>query len=279
MRNWLKAAFVAILREAPPEVRLAAIRSALLETLSNEERVFIAREALLVGLEDSDRVHVPGLVRRNSPVTNTWTYQNEHMNWDIRPSEKVLDIGSGGWPFGRATYLVDRYPSSTSHRVEALARDERPFIAADIHQLPFSDKAFDFVFCSHVLEHLENPGKALRELMRIGRRGYIETPSRTSDFMFNFTGIKDHHRWHTLRLGDTLVMIEWLDSERRDTGVNDFFCLLQSRFENAFQKLVEQNWDFFFTQLHWVGRIDFLILDKSGQVIDRNGTTDDGGGR
>ena len=36
--------------------------------------------------------------------------------------------------------------------------------------------------------------EACREIMRIGGRGYIETPTRTSDIMFNFTKLKGHHR-------------------------------------------------------------------------------------
>ncbi len=228
----------------------------------------MAREAALLDLTDDDRDQVPTLIRRAEPVANTWDYQNKVMQWDIRQGDRVLDVGSGGWPFRLATHLVDRYPGSTSHRVEPLITGDRPLIVADVWQLPFADRSFDFVFCSHVLEHVSDPGRAIREIARVGKRGYIETPSRLSDVMFNFTGIKDHHRWHTLRLGDTLVMIEWQDDERRDTGVGAFFRLLQSSYENPFQTLFERNRDLFYTQLHWSGFIKFLIIDKNGYVID-----------
>ena len=36
-----------------------------------------------------------------------WLYQGRHFNFNIRPDEKVLDIGSGNIPFPLATHLAD----------------------------------------------------------------------------------------------------------------------------------------------------------------------------
>jgi SAM-dependent methyltransferase len=155
--------------------------------------------------------------------------------------------------------------------VEAIARDERPFHEVDLHALPFADKAYDFVFCSHVLEHLDEPGRAIRELARVGKRGYIEVPTRVSDVMFNFTRLPNHHRWHGLVLGRTLVLMEWCDWERRELG-NEFFAALQSEYDNAFQHFFERNRDLFFASLHWQGQIDFLVVGKDGRILDRSGS-------
>ena len=43
---------------------------------------------------------------------------------------------------------------------------------------PFKDKQFDFVFCSHTLEDVKDPAWVCSELIRVGKRGYIEAPSR-----------------------------------------------------------------------------------------------------
>jgi len=40
-------------------------------------------------------------------------------------------------------------------------------IICDLHSLPFADAEFDFVFCSHVLEHCVAPLIALREIYRV----------------------------------------------------------------------------------------------------------------
>lgn len=39
----------------------------------------------------------------------------------------------------------------------------------DITGTSFADNSFDIIFCSHVLEHIEDDGKAMRELLRILR--------------------------------------------------------------------------------------------------------------
>jgi SAM-dependent methyltransferase len=39
----------------------------------------------------------------------------------------------------------------------------------DLHQLPFADESYDFVFASHVLEHIRDDEKAIAEIRRILR--------------------------------------------------------------------------------------------------------------
>lgn len=54
-------------------------------------------------------------------------------------------------------------------------------IKADIQNLPFEDNSFDVIFCNHVLEHVEDDKKALRELFRImkpGGWGIFQVPIR-----------------------------------------------------------------------------------------------------
>lgn len=256
--------------------RLLPIWNQLTATRSNPfdtELTMAAHSLLLNQLPVEAWPLVPSTKKRKAPVMNTWTYQNEVMKWDIAPNDLVLDVGAGGWPFKRADHLADKYPDKTTHRVETMVRDERPFFEVDLENLPFSGQAYDFVFCSHVLEHLDNPGQAMRELMRVGRRGYIEVPTRLSDVMFNFTRLPNHHRWHGMVLDNTLVLIEWSSWERRDLG-NYFFNALHSEYENAFQDFFERNRDLFFASCLWDKKINYLIIDKHGQIIDSSGAHD-----
>jgi SAM-dependent methyltransferase len=57
-------------------------------------------------------------------------------------------------------HLRGAFPGSNLVRGSALA-------------LPFAAKSFDAVLCLEVLEHLEHPGLALRELARVARRRVI----------------------------------------------------------------------------------------------------------
>lgn len=44
-------------------------------------------------------------------------------------------------------------------------------IEADAHEIPLPDESQDFIFHSHVFEHMKNPVKALKEWMRILKPG------------------------------------------------------------------------------------------------------------
>src|SRR5918999_2507441 len=48
---------------------------------------------------------------------------------------------------------------------------ERATVKADITDLPFPEDSFDVILCSHVLEHVVEDRKAMRELYRVLRRG------------------------------------------------------------------------------------------------------------
>ena len=178
-----------------------------------------------------------------------------------------MDIGSGGYPFPLATHLADFYEGKTTHRNEELKRDERPFTVCNLELTPFVDKEFDFVYCSHVLEHVENPAQACEELMRIGKRGYIETPSKISDTMFNFTKIPNHHKWHTQVLGNTLIFMEWKPSEKRDLGTDYFFHQYHSKWQNPFQDLVWNNRDLFVNMMLWEEKFNYIVINQEGEVL------------
>ena len=46
----------------------------------------------------------------------------------------------------------------------------------NIYHLPFADKEFDRILCSHTLEHVENPVSFFKELTRVGREVTVVLP-------------------------------------------------------------------------------------------------------
>ncbi len=95
----------------------------------------------------------------------------DHIAASIPDGATVLEIGPGTKPFERATAFVDF--------ADVQAYTKRPVFKVDItsERLPFEDKSFDFVYCRHVLEDSWNPFAICAEMSRVGKRGYIETPS------------------------------------------------------------------------------------------------------
>lgn len=224
-------------------------------------------------IEPEERFLIPSFEKGSGPETDRFSYQKKYIDFPIKDGDKVLDIGSGAYPFPLATHLADLYEGETPHRAEPLVRDHREFRVCNIEELPYGDKEFEFVYCSHVLEHVPDPAKACEEIMRVGKSGYIETPSRTSDIMFNFTGLKNHHRWHIILAKNTLIFCEWADREQRDTGCTDFFKMFHSKYKNPFQTLVWDNRDLFVNMLLWNNNFFYYIFNKDGNLIATNKTS------
>jgi SAM-dependent methyltransferase len=221
-------------------------------------------------VEPEERYLFPSFEQGSGPEGGRFSYQQEYIDFPIAAGEKVLDIGSGANPFPLATHLADLYEGETTHRTEPLVRDHRELRVCSIDNLPYGNKEFDFVYCSHVLEHVSDPAKACEEIMRVAKKGYVETPSRTSDIMFNFTRLKDHHKWHIILVHNTLIFTEWTDKEQRDTGCLDFFRMFRSKYKNSFQTLVKNNRDLFVNMMLWQDKFIYYVFNKEGELIATN---------
>lgn len=89
---------------------------------------------------------------------------------DAKHYTSVLEVGPGQVPFPRATTQIDVTPC-VRRDVETLSLD------MDTQSIPKPDQVFDFVYCRHVLEDIQNPDFAFHEMVRTSKAGYIETPS------------------------------------------------------------------------------------------------------
>ncbi len=106
---------------------------------------------------------------------------SENPNW------KILDVGCGYGANKHATTVSDILDLSNHYK-------DKLFVKITEKKLPFNDKEFDFVIASHVAEHVEDVSFFLSELARIGKKGYIEVPTRLEDNLV-FEN-KKAHIWH-----------------------------------------------------------------------------------
>jgi len=73
--------------------------------------------------------------------------------------------------------------------------ENKKFVLIDSKKLPFKDNEFDFVYASHVIEHVEDLNIFIKELQRISKKGYIELPTILEDnIVLSENSIKDH-KW------------------------------------------------------------------------------------
>ena len=108
----------------------------------------------------------------------------------IRPGDRVLEVGPGGTPHPRADILLERRfadDEAAAQRGHTPPLDTvRQVVLYDGGRFPFDDRAFDYVICSHVLEHVEDVPAFAAELGRVAPRGYLEFPTVFYEYLYNF---------------------------------------------------------------------------------------------
>lgn len=72
------------------------------------------------------------------------------------------------------------------------------------YQVPYSDKEFDLVILSHVIEHVEHPRMILTEALRVGNFVFVEVPMEHTiwlkkDFVFDHVGHINFYTPKTIR--------------------------------------------------------------------------------
>ena len=114
-----------------------------------------------------------------------------YLQSGLPKSARVLEIGPGHNPWFRSDVLCEKYLKDNTERQGDLVRDGRPLIHSDACNMPFEDKSFDFIFCSHIMEHVEDIEGFLKEIQRVGKAGYLETPN----YLFEQTVGTTTHKW------------------------------------------------------------------------------------
>lgn len=129
--------------------------------------------------------------QRSEPSVRAW------QRFISRLGESDLCIAVGGGPSRAHPFLVNL-------NVEAFENVE---VVADAHRLPYADRSVDAIQCEAVLEHLEDPGRAVREMFRVLRPGgevYCVTPFLQAFHGYPnnyFNPTREGHRLYFIRSG------------------------------------------------------------------------------
>ena len=127
-----------------------------------------------------------------------------HNLFDIKEGDLVVDVGGGGNPLKRADIVVDLFPGVTSHRGGLIKTfDHQKFIKGDVQNMDFfSDKEVDFLFTQQTLEHVNDPEKALSEIIRVAKRGFIDVPCSSTEVHMGHP----EHRWLIDLVGNSKII-------------------------------------------------------------------------
>ena len=204
---------------------------------------------LYKSLKEKDRYHL---------------YQGRYYSFDYKSSYKVLDVGSGHIPFPFATHLSDI--SITNNHVGRAGVPfkyigKKPVYECNMEYLPFDDKEFDFVYCSHTIHLADNPVKACNELIRVGKSGYIETPKKVKHLLLNTINI-DNINWFVEDINGILTFMKPEKKDYNSFGSDvllSMHCEPNTNREKAFSAMLFLKPLFFNTMFSWDDDFYFKI--------------------
>ena len=203
--------------------------------------------------------HVPRLPRPNPAVSRLGrrlaSFHRRRIAIPVGPDSLVLDVGSGDKPHWRADVLLDRYVDAAhggQRSGRAAARITRPMFDADAAAMPFADRVFDYVICSHVLEHVPDPAAVVAEMTRVGRAGYIEVPEAASAKILDFPS----HLWWCRLDGSTLVFTA-KHARAFDPEIAGY--IERSGVERELERLLDRAFDYRVVSLRWEDNVDVRV--------------------
>ena len=124
------------------------------------------------------------MIQRTSKEHVLKILNKNHNNWNI------LDIGCNIAPIEYAQTVADIQDFSNFYKEK-----NKKFILIQNKILPFKDNEFDFVYASHVIEHVDDVSFFINELKRISKQGYIELPSLLEDNLVLSANSAEDHKW------------------------------------------------------------------------------------
>src|SRR3989339_1292094 len=142
---------------------------------------------------------------------NQWDkFFREKITKIFQEKKDILDIGGGlrvdaskANRYDKKNAWLADYIKKSNYKILDKVADYQPDIVGDIHDLPFGDNRLDAIICIVVLEHVEEPQKAVKEIYRVLKPGgfcfiyvpflyyYHPMPGYYGDFYrFTYEGVK-----------------------------------------------------------------------------------------
>jgi hypothetical protein len=183
-------------------------------------------------------------------------------NLNIKRNDIVADLGCGGRPLVRADILVDKYLSGTAERPTDFVDTGAYIIQADLSRLPFKSKSIDFIYSSHVVEHLAELNKTLDEKSRVGKRGFIGCPSALREKIISLK----MHLWFVEQKNNELIFTK--KKIPYTEFINDYFESFIASFNNyLWIKLEHKFYSDFNISFFWQDNIPYKIFGKQDQPV------------
>jgi hypothetical protein len=183
----------------------------------------------------------------------------------IKKIDKVLDVGPGYSPFYRSDVLLEKVFDDEEIALRQTGASEKKDLKKEVvyfsdDTFPFENNEFDYVICSHVLEHIpkEEIPLFISELHRVASKGYIEVPLYTFELI---TALEYHLN---LLYVDNNNTIHFLSKEDIDLKNYAYVKLRELFIKLKFnEKIIPLNLNVFGAGFEFNEKINYVIHDNA----------------
>ena len=185
----------------------------------------------------------------------------------IQKTDRVLEIGPGSTPFHRSDEFLELKYETELEEQKQFGHTGKFVTSKKIHyyngeKFPFDDLEFDYIICSHVLEHVVDIPFFLSEIFRVSKKGYLEYPNINYDYLVD---IKEHINF-IKKEKDTIY---WIKKKESPLSV---FEDIQEVFHEMLKKghlrtLLKTNPEFFFEGFEWENELKIKKVETISEII------------
>jgi hypothetical protein len=104
--------------------------------------------------------------------------------------------------------------------------------------------------------------------MRVGKRGFIETPTAGKDMLFAWA--KNLQKWHVVDIARNLCFFEYSDRQLHGIGSSVWRNHIFSKSYNRFQDAFYENQDIFNVMFTWESQFSVFVFRLDGTVSTLN---------
>jgi len=188
---------------------------------------------------------------------------------EIPKNYKVLEVGPGGHPHPRSDIFLekifdDEHEASAQRGYANKAAIKKKIVYYEGGTFPFEDNEFDYVICSHVLEHVpaEDLKVFISEMQRVGKAGFIEYPNA----FYEFINYQPVHLWLMNYRNDTILFLD-----KNIFESNYIHKIFREMFYGNDKYLFEifgRYRELFFTHFEWSGNINYEIVNSYDELVN-----------
>lgn len=168
------------------------------------------RECVICDFKASDWVHLPNC---DSLCPNCGSLSRDRRLWQLVKENYIKnDIQILDFSPSRPLFRKWKKEKNVKHIASDLSGDFIADVKYDITQIPAKENSFDLIICYHILEHVIEDVKAMRELHRVLKPNgtiLIQTPFKEGETLedYNITseaerllhfGQEDHVRFYSI---------------------------------------------------------------------------------